>query len=65
MDVLLVVAALAICAIIYKKLKRRAVEDWDVPEEILARMMPDEFPAYKKMFAMQDESAYFVPFRHS
>ncbi len=66
---LLVVVVLLVSgafALVSRKLKRKDFDSWDVPEEILARQIPDEFPAYKKLFRLQDEmSSSFIPFRHS
>ncbi|MBR3131569.1 hypothetical protein IKG31_03260 [Candidatus Saccharibacteria bacterium] len=64
-ELLVVVGVSTICVAVYKKLTRKTIENWEVPEEYLARQMPDEFPAYKKLFEMQARSAYFAPFRHN
>ena len=33
----------------------------DVPEEVLARQMPGEYPAYKKLFETQSSSLLYMP----
>jgi len=64
-ELLVVVAVLTICVAVCRRMKRKTFEDFEVPEEVLARQMPDEFPAYKKLFELQNRSACIVPFHHN
>ena len=42
---------------------RREIHD-DVPEEVLAELMPGEYPQYKKLFEMQSSLKYSLPLQH-
>lgn len=48
------------------KTRRRVQSDVreDVPEEVLAGLMPGEYPQYKKLFEMQKASEYSLPLQH-
>ncbi len=60
MAVVLVVA-LIVCAIWLRERSGDAQGGGEVPEEVLARQMPDEYPGYKKLFESQARSRLDFP----
>jgi len=68
MEIVLVVVFLASCGVSYLRAYPivRNTEQSEVPEEMMARLMPSEYPMYKRLFEMQArEKMLSIPMPHS
>lgn len=61
MAVVLVVALIACCAICGHRRSEDALERREIPEEVLARQMPGEYPGYKSLFESQARARLNLP----
>ena len=68
MEIVLVVVFLAMCGVSYLRAYpiARNIKQSEVPEEMMARLMPSEYPMYKRLFEMQArEKMLSFPTLHS
>ena len=60
-----ILVASVVCVIRERRRDARGIGGrCDIPEELLARQMPSEYPAYKKLFEIQASAKLYIPTHH-